>query len=123
MAKTDRVVAPSAGSQTYPLMAQADDMAGEPLIARMLISGRNGGITGAAMGGLSEIYRRGQGINSSVADAVAPALFATRPEQISETVQKLRQRQIADAIAAKLMEDRARRAIQGVIAGGSVTAN
>jgi hypothetical protein len=122
MARNDRIIAPSAGSQTQPLQALGEDMANEPLIARMLMHGRTGGIGGAVSGALSEVYRRGQGINSNVADALAPRLFGTGPEAIKSTLEAIRARQIADETARRLIGQQFQRsAVSGASSGALLT--
>ena len=122
MARNDRIIAPSAGSQTQPLQALGEDMANEPLIARLLMNGRTGGIGGAVSGALSEVYRRGQGINSNVADAMAPMLFGTGPDAMKKTLEAIRARQIADETARRLIGQQFQRsAVSGATSGALLT--
>ena len=118
MVRNDRIIAPSAGSQTQPLQALGEDAANEPIVARLLMGGRQGGIGGAVSAGLSEIYRRGQGINSSVADAVAPMLFGQGPDEIRAALEAVRRRQVSDEMARRLIgQEFQKAAVSGAVSG------
>lgn len=123
MAATNRAVSPRAGSQTGRLQAGMDDMGADPpggFLMRMLDAGQRGGITGAASHGLQALYRRGQGINSSTADALAQRLFSTDPAAMQSTVQGLQARRTADLSQTEIRQALANRLLLGV--GGTAGA-
>lgn len=123
MARTDRIVAPSAGSQTMPLQAAAEDATNEPLIARMLLSGAQGGFGGMASNAGLALYRRGQGINSEVADQLGTRLFGTGKEAIAETIEAIKRRKVADEVARQLIQRGFGRAATGGAVGAALMSN
>jgi hypothetical protein len=113
---------PRAGSQTARLQAGADDMAIDPpggMVMALLNATQRGGITGAAAKGLEAVYRRGQGINSSTADALAQRLFQDDPTKNAAIVRALTARQGADALTAQQRGALAEQLLRGLgVAGG-----
>ncbi len=116
-AAVDRAISPRAGSQTARLQAGGDDMNIDPpggVLMGLLDAGARGGVTGAASRGLSALYRRGQGINSSTADALASRLFNMDPAQNAATAQRLTQRELADMAQAQARQEMMSRLLRGM---------
>jgi hypothetical protein len=70
-----------------------------------------------------DLYRRGQGINPAVADALAAKLLDITPEGMRRTVTGLRSQAVTDALARELQANRVQRAATGVGVGGSMLMN
>lgn len=116
-ASTNAAISPRAGSQTARLLAGADDMAVDPpggLVMSLLNAGRQGGVGGAVSQGLSALYRRGQGINSSTADSLAARLMSMDPTQNAATATRLTERQQRDLVEAGMRQDFMARLLRGV---------
>lgn len=121
-AAVDRAVSPRAGSQTARLMAGAEDMSVDPpggVLMSLLDAGQRGGVGGAVSRAGSMLYRRGQGMNSSTADALAERLFNMDPDARARTVVRLMERQLSDQTRAELQRALAARVLRGV---GTTTA-
>lgn len=126
MAKVDRAINPSSGSPTMPMQAAAADLGNDPaggIIGRLLQTGTSGGLGGMASRAALGIYRRGQGINSDVADALAKRLMDTSPDGIRSTIEGLRSRAVADALARERATSATQRALTGLGAGVALEAN
>jgi len=121
-AQVDRAVSPRAGSQTARLLAAGDDMGVDPpggTLMAMLDAGSRGGLTGMLSRAGTSIYRRGQGINPSTADALAERLFNLDPAANTATLERLTGRAFRDAQVAEL-----RRGLMArLLRGGAVAAN
>jgi hypothetical protein len=116
-AAVDRAVSPRAGSQTARLQAAGDDMGVDPpggFLMSMLDAGARGGATGAASRGMAALYRRGQGINPSTADALAQRLFSMDRAQNAATATRLTERQVADAVRANAQQQMMARLLRGL---------
>lgn len=121
-AAVDRAVSPRAGSQTARLQAGAEDMGVDPpggTMMALLQAGQSGGVGGALARGGSMLYRRGQGMNSSTADALAERLFNMDPAARARTVVRLMERNLSDQTRAELQRALAARVLRGV---GTATA-
>lgn len=117
LATTDRAVSPRAGSQTARLMAAGDDMGVDPpggTVMAMLNAVQHGGMMGGLARGGMALYRRGQGINPSTADALAARLMATDPAQNAATIGRLTGRATQDAERAALDRELMARLLRGV---------
>ena len=116
-ASTNAAISPRAGSQTARLQAGMDDMATDPngpLVMSLLNAARGGGVTGAVSQGLSTLYRRGQGINSSTADSLAARLMSMDPAQNAATATRLTERQQRELAKAGTRQEMMARLLRGV---------
>lgn len=126
MAKVTRQVDPATGSQTMPLGQAAEDLGNDPavgIMGRLLMAGATGGRQGIISHAASSLYRRGQGINSDVSDALVRRLFSTDPAEITQTLQKLRARQLSDALTREATAARMQAALTGLSAGTALEVN
>ncbi len=117
LATTDRAVSPRAGSQTARLTAAGEDMGIDPpggAVMGMLNAIAQGGFTGGLARGGMAMYRRGQGINSSTADALATRLLSADPGQNAQTVGRLMGRSEQDAARAVIEREFLARMLRGV---------
>jgi hypothetical protein len=122
MSAVERAVSPRAGSQTARLQAGQEDMGVDPpggMLAALLM-----GHTGTAIGqGISALYRRTQGINSSTADALAQRLLTANPDANAETIRRLLAQRSRDQITAQARAGLAGQLLRGVGVGASMEAN
>jgi hypothetical protein len=116
MAAVERAVSPRAGSQTARLQAGQDDMAVDPP-GGMLAALLTGNTRGAIGQGLSSLYRRTQGINSSTADALAQRLLNTNQDANAETIRRLIGQRATDEQSARVNAALLARALRGVGVG------
>jgi len=87
MAATNNVINPRGGSQTMRLGQGAEDMQVDPATAfGQLLQGN---LKGAMATGATNLMRGNQRMNSSTADALAPLLFDTNPQAVTQTLQRL----------------------------------
>lgn len=117
---------PRAGSQTARLQAGADDMAIDPpggMVMALLNATQRGGITGALAKGGEVLYRRGQGINSSTADALAERLFKADPVENAAIIRALTARQGKDALTAQQRGALAEQLLRGLGVAGGIQAS
>lgn len=117
---------PRAGSQTARLQAGMEDMGADApggLVMGLLNATKGGGITGAAAKGLETLYRRGQGINSNTADALAERLFQADPQKNAAIVKALTERQGKDALSAQQRAALAERLLFGAGTATGIAAN
>lgn len=118
-ASTNAAISPRAGSQTARLQAGMDDMGIDPP-GGMLASLLQGRVGTAVSQALSALYRRGQGINSSTADALAARLLSMDPAQNAATAARLAGRQSQDAAIAGSRQEALSRLLRGVGAAGAM---
>lgn len=126
MAAVERAVSPRAGSQTARLQAGQEDMGQDPpggLVMALLNAGERGGVGGATARGLSVLYRRGQGINSSTADALAQRLLSADAAANATTAERLAALRERDIARADLNRQLVARLLQGVGVAGGLAAN
>jgi len=126
MGKSNRLLDPFAGSPTHPLGEMAKDLASDPadgLMARMLLAGHSGGPTGMVARLATDISRRGQGINSDVADVLARHLYNPSQDAMTSTINGLRQRQVMDALAQEKAAMLRQKLVTGAGSGASLLAN
>lgn len=126
MAAVERAVSPRAGSQTARLTAAGEDMATDPpggMMLSLLAAGERGGIGGAAARGLSVLYRRAQGINSSTADALAQRLFSTDAAGNAATIQRLEGLRGRDLAVEAMQRELSARLMRSAGAAAGLNAN
>lgn len=120
VAAVNNAVSPRAGSQTGRLTAAGEDAAIDPpggVMLGLLDAAQGGGATAAAARGVTNLYRRGQGINSETADALARLLFNTDQRANAQTVARLGARQEEDVAAAAARQAMMGRLLRGLGVG------
>lgn len=122
MTAVERAISPRVGSQTRRLEAGQDDMAIDPP-GGMLAALMMGRIGEATRQGMTSLYRRTQGINSSTADALARRLLETDQTRNAETVQRLLRQSNADQMTAEQRGALAAALLQSLGATTSMTVN
>ena len=122
MSAVERAVSPRAGSQTARLQAGQQDMGVDPP-GGLMFALLTGNTRSAITQGLSGMYRRIQGINSSTADALTRRLLSSDPAANQQTARELLARQAQDRASALGRAGLAARLLQGVGAGAGTAVN